>query len=181
MTTQSRTQSPLFQSLDEYELSLCLFFNSACRRTSIKRFFSVVSRLGDGILWYALILSLPLVLGTEGLPLFAHLAAMGLGNVVLYKVLKHSLGRNRPFIRHKEVSLGAPALDWYSFPSGHTLHAVAFTVVIGAAFPLLTAALVPFTILVAISRVILGLHYPSDVLAGCLIGSSVALGSLLLL
>ena len=71
-----------------------------------------------------------------------------------------------------------PPLDEFSFPSGHTLHAISFTMVALAYYPALVVLLVPFTVLVALSRVVLGLHYPSDVLAACLIGG--ALGSLAL-
>jgi undecaprenyl-diphosphatase len=63
-----------------------------------------------------------------------------------------------------------PPLDEFSFPSGHTLHAVSFTIVALGWFPLLAPLLVPFTALVAASRVVLGLHYPSDVIAAIGIG-----------
>ncbi len=61
-------------------------------------------------------------------------------------------------------------LDEFSFPSGHTLHAVSFSIVALAYYPWLTPLLVPFSAGVALSRVVLGLHYPSDVLAATLIG-----------
>ena len=69
-------------------------------------------------------------------------------------------------------------LDEFSFPSGHTLHAIAFTIVITASFPLLAPLLWTFTALVALSRVILGLHYPSDVLAATALGAAIAHGVL---
>src|ERR1035438_6767906 len=68
----------------------------------------------------------------------------------------------------------ATTVNAFSFPSGHTLHAMAFTVVAVSDFPALASLLVPFTLLVALSRVVLGLHYPSDVLAGAAIGAGVA-------
>ena len=65
-------------------------------------------------------------------------------------------------------------LDEFSFPSGHTLHAVAFTLVALTYYPLLAWLLIPFSASVAASRVVLGLHYPSDVLAATVIGSTLA-------
>jgi undecaprenyl-diphosphatase len=61
-------------------------------------------------------------------------------------------------------------LDEFSFPSGHTLHAVSFSIVALAYYPWLAPLLVPFSAGVALSRVVLGLHYPSDVLAATAIG-----------
>ena len=72
-------------------------------------------------------------------------------------------------------------MDLYSFPSGHTLHAVAFTLVALTYYPHLAWLLIPFASLVAMSRVILGLHYPSDVFAGALIGALLAWGSFMVL
>ena len=65
-------------------------------------------------------------------------------------------------------------LDLYSFPSGHTLHAFSFGIIAVHAFPQLGGIIVPFILLVAASRVLLGLHYPSDVVVGALIGTSLA-------
>ncbi len=64
-----------------------------------------------------------------------------------------------------------------AFPSGHTLHAVGFSVVVLAYYPFLAWLVVPFTLLVAASRLVLGLHYPTDVLAGAVIGASIASAS----
>ena len=67
-----------------------------------------------------------------------------------------------------------PPLDRYSFPSGHTLHAVCFAWQAVAHFPALSWTLVPVAALIALSRVVLGLHYPTDVLAGAAIGALLA-------
>jgi undecaprenyl-diphosphatase len=94
-----------------------------------------------------------------------------------YKMLKRGTVRPRPYQAMHSICAGAPVLDAFSFPSGHTLHAVAFTLVACWHYPALAAILVPFTLLTAASRVVLGLHYPSDVLAGAAIGSLVAAAS----
>ena len=71
-----------------------------------------------------------------------------------------------------------PPLDEFSFPSGHTLHAVAFWVMLSAYYPGLSWPLGIFALLVALSRVILGMHYPSDVAVGASIGALSAWGIL---
>jgi undecaprenyl-diphosphatase len=88
--------------------------------------------------------------------------------------------RERPYISLAGIVPGTRALDRYSFPSGHTLHAVSFTTLAVGSFPELAWLLVPFAALIAASRVVLGLHYPSDVAAGALIGATLAVLSMVL-
>lgn len=63
------------------------------------------------------------------------------------------------------------------FPFGHTLHALVFSVVACSYLPMLAILLAPLAIAIAASRVILGWHYPSDVLAGAILGLALALAS----
>ena len=171
----------VFKRMESWELVLCELCNRACHRRLIKRFFVVVSRLGDGVFWYALMLSLPLWHGMDALRASMHMAFVALVGLALYKYLKSRLMRQRPYMQHGGITLGTAPLDLYSFPSGHTLHAVAFTLVALAYYPQLAWLLIPFALLVALSRVILGLHYPSDVMAGALIGALLARGSFMIL
>lgn len=142
--------------------------------------FRVVSRLGDGIAWYALMLALLLRFGADAVPAVLHMICAGLACTALYKLIKRGTLRPRPYQTQPGITLFAAPLDRFSFPSGHTLHAVAFTLVAVAYYPWLAWIALPFTLLVAASRVVLGLHYPSDVLAGIAIGVAVAGASLLL-
>ena len=96
----------------------------------------------------------------------------------MYKYLKKTLVRERPYISFDNIQQAAPALDRYSFPSGHTMHALSFAVMFSYYLPQATALVWGFAGLVAISRVILGLHYPTDVAAGALLGCSIGLFSL---
>ncbi len=160
--------------VDAAEFGICRTLNAWSRRPPVRRMFQIVSRLGDGILWYALLLALPLLRGRGALRPVLVMALIGFIGVVLYKLLKQTFVRERPFITHSAISLQGAPLDRYSFPSGHTLHAVAFTWQAVAHFPELAWVLVPFTSLVAASRVVLGLHYPTDVLVGAAIGGLLA-------
>ena len=160
--------------VDLFEQSVCERLNRGCQRRFVRSLFRAVSRLGDGVFWYALMLALPCLWGEAGLKPACVMAVTGATGLVLYKTLKHRLVRERPYIRFVGIEAAMAPLDRYSFPSGHTLHAVAFTVVATYYFPILCWILVPMATLVAASRVVLGLHYPSDVLAGALLGGALA-------
>ena len=106
------------------------------------------------------------------------MAITGLIAAAMYRYLKRWTRRPRPFRAHRQIVVLVAPLDEFSFPSGHTLHAVSFTIVALAYFPILAPLLIPFMLLVAMSRVVLGLHYPSDVVAASLIGVALATVSL---
>ena len=163
-----------FRRVDAIEYGWCLRLNRGCNVQVVRTFFSAVSRLGDGIFWYTLILLLPVVYGETALIPALRMALIGFAGLALYKYLKSRLVRERPYISLAGIVAGTKALDRYSFPSGHTLHAVSFSILITASFPELAVLVIPFAALVAASRVVLGLHYPSDVLAGGAIGAGLA-------
>jgi undecaprenyl-diphosphatase len=163
-----------FRRVDAVEYRWCLQLNRSCRHPGIRRVFATVSRLGDGILWYVLALFLPITYGQAGVQPALRMAIVGVSGLAIYKYLKSRLVRERPYISLAGVIPGARALDRYSFPSGHTLHAVSFSTVVIAGFPELALLLAPFTVLIALSRVVLGLHYPTDVVAGAALGATLA-------
>ena len=160
--------------IEDAEARFCVRANRSCECRVVLAVFAVASRLGDGILWYCLMLLLPLLFGAAGLATAVQMAAAGIFGTALYRQLKERLARERPCKLNPRIRAGARPLDRYSFPSGHTLHAVAFTAIALASFPILAWVLVPFALLVAASRVILGLHYPSDVVAGAVLGLAIA-------
>lgn len=167
MATRSMVLKQKAVSLDYW---LCRSANSWLKQAEVHRAFVLISRLGDGVFWYVLILSLPFLIPDDGTALAIVMSAVGLLNVFVYKRIKKSLARPRPFVRYAAIQKGAPVLDEYSFPSGHTLHAVTFAVVLVAYSPLFASVFVPIALLTAASRVILGVHYPSDVLFGAALG-----------
>lgn len=169
------------ERIDAIELGVCSVINRCNRQRLVSRVFGTVSRLGDGVFWYVLMALLPLVHGWAGGVAAIHMAVVGLISLPLYKALKSGTTRCRPCHRDAALTRSVAPLDEFSFPSGHTMHAVGFSVVLIHYFPVWAWLVVPFALLVAASRLVLGLHYPSDVVVGAGIGFSVAYLSLIAL
>jgi undecaprenyl-diphosphatase len=133
------------------------------------------SRAGDGWLWVGLGVVLLAFGGVRRFEaLLAGLISSAIGWGVFFLV-KRVTGRERPC--EKEAHCWATLLppDRFSFPSGHTIMAFAVAVPIGLCYPGLLAGLIFCAMSVAASRVVLGLHYMSDVIAGILIGCAIGI------
>jgi undecaprenyl-diphosphatase len=130
----------------------------------------MMTRLGDGWLWYSVGLILLVFGGAQKfLAIGAAMTAAAIG-IFLFRTLKHASRRKRPCeIEPHCWSLILPP-DKYSFPSGHSITSFAVALSIGMFYPDLQAVLLVVAFLIASSRIILGMHFLSDVLAGSTIG-----------
>ncbi|MDP1636372.1 MAG: phosphatase PAP2 family protein [Gallionellaceae bacterium] len=162
------------QQIKTWDAELCAFCNRQSRSITVRNLFRLASRLGDGVFWYMLMIVLLLEDGTAALPAVLHMIAVGLVGTLAYKFIKGKTLRPRPFNVYPAIKCVGKTLDQFSFPSGHTMHAVGFGIVAVAYYPVLFWLVWPFALLVALSRPILGLHYPSDVLAGAALGAAIA-------
>ncbi len=134
----SHPRTHLFlQRAVERELHFCLRVNQSLSRPAIQEFFSVISRLGDGIFWYGLIILLPIIYGLEALRISFLMIVAGVINLLVYKTVKQFTCRERPCASNSKIIPGARLLDHYSFPSGHALHTAGFTTLVLHYFPAL--------------------------------------------
>jgi undecaprenyl-diphosphatase len=141
----------------------------------IRKWMLVASRGGDGWLWSAVGLVVFCFGGARRIDALEAGFVAVIAGLAGFLILKRITGRERPCATepHCWASLLPP--DRFSFPSGHTITAFAVAVSIGLFYPALLAGLIFCALSVAASRILLGLHFLSDVLAGILIGTTIGL------
>jgi undecaprenyl-diphosphatase len=97
--------------------------------------------------------------------------AVGLG-IALFLRLKRAFGRKRPCALEPHCWATLLPPDQFSFPSGHTITAFAVMITLGMYYPAMLPGLFFCAISVAVSRILLGMHFVSDVIAGAAIGGA---------
>lgn len=166
--------NPTLQKLAALDARLFLGINQAHQRFNLRSAVRLVSASGDGYLYALLAFILILVDRQAGSTLLLVGCAAFLVELPLYWVLKNTCKRRRPF---HVVAAMAPFLkpsDEFSFPSGHTTAAFVFATAASHFFPVLTLVLFSWAALIGLSRVMLRVHFVSDVLAGMLLGTLIA-------
>ncbi len=129
------------------------------------------TRGGDGWLWYAMGLVVAVAGGSERFrALGAAAIAVGFG-IALFLKLKSAFGRKRPCALEPNCWATLLPPDQFSFPSGHTITAFAVTAALGAYYPAMLPGLFFCAASVAASRILLGMHFLSDVIAGAALGT----------
>lgn len=166
--------NPALQKLAALDARLFLGINQAHQRFNLRSAVRLVSASGDGYL-YALLAIILLMLDRQaGSALLLVGCAAFLIELPMYWLLKNTCKRRRPF---HVVAAMAPFLkpsDEFSFPSGHTTAAFLFATATCHFFPALTLILFCWAALIGLSRVMLRVHFISDVLAGMLLGTMIA-------
>lgn len=138
--------------------------------------FKASSRLGDGPLWIGTGIFL-LAFNDHHLRQVAYSAALAVGlSVLLFMCVKNLIGRPRPFETWGALTCLMAPPDKFSFPSGHTMTAFAVWGALFIGTPVLSYLYLAIAILIGLSRIFLGLHYPTDVLVGAVLGGGIGIG-----
>jgi len=167
----------LLTSIHKYDVFMFTWLNNAKFYGALIKACRCLSKTGDGQL-YILIAGLLLWLQGANSPF---LQAIALGFLIerpIYFVLKNSLKRNRPQAALENFQSIIVPSDKFSFPSGHTSAAFMMATVLSYFIPALMIPLFLWAVLVGFSRVVLGVHFPTDTLVGVVLGVSSAMFSL---
>jgi len=140
----------------------------------IARLARCVSHSADGFFYPLLALGLYLVNPDRGAPFAASMALAFMLERPLYWVLKNTLKRRRPPSALPGFQSFIIPSDQFSFPSGHTSGAFVTAMLLCLFFPALSVPALVWAALVGASRVTLGVHFPTDIVAGATMGATLA-------
>lgn len=167
----------LMYSIHRFDVQMFIGLNSSGIHASLVRFCRLISLSGDGLLYVVLAAWLYWERGIADPLLQTMLVAFALERPV-YFVLKNGLKRNRPQQALKDFRSVITPSDQFSFPSGHTSAAFMVATLVGYFFPAVIIGLYLWALLVGFSRVVLGVHFPTDTMMGMVLGVASAFFSL---
>ncbi len=160
----------------DFDADLFLQLNHTLSGPIATRFFLLVTWLGDGIV-LAFCILVPLYFFRRiqfRRHALAMVLAVAMGGLVV-NLMKTAVNRSRPpeHFAQLGVDIHAPGgkLSDRSFPSGHTQTAFGAATYLSCIFPMGTPAFMSLAVLVGLSRIAIGVHFPADVLAGAFFGA----------
>ncbi|MBV9264547.1 MAG: phosphatase PAP2 family protein [Acidobacteriaceae bacterium] len=134
----------------------------------------LATRAGDGWLWYLTGLLVLLFGGGDRFTAVAAAGSAAVTGIGIFVSVKKISGRKRPCEYEPHIWANLLPPDQFSFPSGHTITAFAVAITLGLFYPVLLGILLFCALAIATSRILLGMHFLSDVVAGAAIGVGLA-------
>ena len=166
------------QSLDE---SIQFFIQSHFHILFLDTLFIFITKLGhSGLIWIVLGLALVCFRKTRKCGVAVLLALLAEW-AICNGILKNLISRPRPYTLYPDITLYVPRLHSYSFPSGHAASSFVAAVALFQFYKKPGLAAITLATLIAFSRIYLFMHWTTDVLAGALLGTLIALCTVKLL
>ncbi|TXK85245.1 phosphatase PAP2 family protein [Paenibacillus sp. N3.4] len=163
--------------LQDHETRMFHFVNQRIQHFFLDHLFSKITHLGGATA--SIVISLCCALFGQGVLRTAGIQALIALTIshIPVAIIKKKYPRLRPYLVLPQTIIGKNPLTDHSFPSGHTTAIFSIIFPFVAAMPSLALVLIPLALIVGLSRIYLGLHYPSDCIVGCLIGTTASLAT----
>jgi len=164
--------------LFEIDKAVFYFFNHTLSAKPLDRFFSLITDVNSWYITYIIMLGILVTKGGKRGRIAAVMAILliATSDQISSNFLKNLFDRVRPCNFLPDVITPIGPEGTLSFPSSHAVNNFAVAMFFAILFPNLKWVLFITAALIAISRPYLGLHYPSDIVAGALIGSAIGYG-----
>ncbi|MFE8701361.1 phosphatase PAP2 family protein [Cytobacillus sp. FJAT-54145] len=157
----------------DFECRLFQLVNNHFENKHLNLLFRNITHMGGATFTILTVLSLIIFSSNDArIVALACALSLSISHLPVF-LIKKFYPRKRPYLALKSVRFPSNPLRDHSFPSGHTTAIFSILIPYILYLPSLSLVLIPIGLLVGISRVYLGLHYPSDVMAGGLLGSMV--------
>lgn len=162
----------LIKKFDSYFIKL---INNKSKNKYFDKFFPKFTYSG-GLIFIVVMILFIFIYNGEKLSrnLSVEIAVAQIFTSICVYFIKIITSRERPYDTLEDINTYGYELKDYSFPSGHSAAASAFATIIAINFPHLLIPMVFYALLVAMSRVYLAVHYPTDVVVGLMIGFAIA-------
>lgn len=178
MTVAREVWDQLWRQIERRDHRLMRRMNRWRAPRWIRYWMLAATRLGDGWLWYSLAAILLIYGGPERYAAVSASACAAIVGVAVFKILKRLSHRPRPCQLEPHCWSKVLPPDKFSFPSGHTMTAFSIALVVSYFYRGLELPIFFFACSIAISRIVLGMHFLSDVLAGAALGTGLGCCSL---
>lgn len=161
----------MLDKIQSFDNSIIFFINEYIQNIPrVQLLFKYISMLGNsGAIW--IIIAIVLMLNKKSRPFAITMVFALLFGSLLGSLLKITFARSRPFLEHSFINICINAPKGYSFPSGHTLSSFISATLLYNLNKKYGVYFVVLAVLIGISRIILMVHYPTDVFAGAILGT----------
>lgn len=162
----------MIELISSFDTTVIEFIQNNLHNYIMDNVMVFITKLGDaGFVW--IIIGLLLILSKKYRKVgFMVLGALALGSILGEGLIKNIVQRDRPFISLEGIDLLIKAPTSYSFPSGHTTSSFAAAGVLAMSFKNKSVYIFILAGLIAFSRLYLGVHFPTDIIIGILLGLS---------